>query len=163
MRKFGKTVFLVILAGCSSQPSTKNNLLVEQRYVPLVDFQRIGEYFSEEEVPGSRIYFRTDPDQREGYYWIVDRDEIASAINPTEILLSVQIPGSPQIERYSYFINSTQTNGSEYWIGITGDDWPGPRFRPVAWQLSFLDEDGTLSMTSESFLWTTPTGTEIED
>ncbi|MEM0965734.1 MAG: hypothetical protein AAGJ81_06270 [Verrucomicrobiota bacterium] len=147
-------ITMVIGAGfsCSSRKNDVSKQLVEQRYSTEEDFTRISEFFTGREPVGGRVYLRTSPDSREGYYWIVPSEDLPD--QPSVAKLTVQLPGSPEWIHYEFPISEAERERSVFWLGITGEDWPGRKFHPIAWQLSFQSEEGTVLYSRDSFLWT---------
>jgi len=143
-------LYILVLSGCQTIPKSNDASGVEHRYVPREDLVRISEYFTRREHPGNRIYLRSDPETREGYYWIVAIPEkMRNAVGRT--VLEVQVPGDPATRTYDFPV--PPSGGSTVWAGLTGADWPSPKARPVAWRFSLLDEDGKILFERESFLW----------
>ncbi|MGE9291127.1 MAG: hypothetical protein ACQKBT_09065, partial [Puniceicoccales bacterium] len=139
MRIIGKLFLLAFLTGCTSHSTHSSGPLTEHRYIPAKDFLRISEYFTGQEPQTDRIYVRTDPESRGGYFWIFPISDEMSARNIGEILLSVQIPGDPEVQRFTLTPDRPASTGATLWIGLTGHDWPGIQFGPVAWHLTIND------------------------
>ena len=41
-------------------------------------------------------------------------------------------------------------------VGLTGDDWAGPKVHPVAWKIEVVTADGRVLGVAKSFLWEKP-------
>jgi len=145
---------LAFLSGCSTRSFDTSGPITEHRFIPQEDFLRISEYFTGREPLTDRVYIRTMPEDRGGYYWILPVRSKMVAQQPLLIALSVQVPGDPAIRKFNLRPDRQLTKKQTLWIGLTGSDWPDPDLPPVAWQLSILSEDGTAIETRESFLWT---------
>lgn len=142
--------------GCLSVPDDRAEVLPENRYVEKADFQRIGEYFTGEEVAGSRVYLRSDPGRRAGWYWIIPAGDVPSEGGVGKAVVEVQIPGSPAVETFSFRIDQPVPGKAVFWIGLTGGDWPDPELRPVAWRIGLFSPAGDGIYSRESFLWSPP-------
>lgn len=142
---------LLLLSGCLSRPTGGTAEDVGLRYVPEEDFARISEFFTGRENPGDRLYLRSQPEKRAGFYWIIDADPTLRR-EGEEVRLEVQIPGSPETRSFAFPL-AAEAAGS-LWIGLTGPDWPGPDARPIAWHLAVVGENGSILREHQSFLWT---------
>lgn len=127
------------------------------RYEQAQTFKRISEYFSGQENTGNRVILRTDPQVREGYYFIFSLDESAQKLPEGAIaLMQIIWPGNPKPQEYSLFLPIPRENKKELWFGLTGQVDPGENAHPVAWKLSLLSPDGTVLAEKKSFLWEHP-------
>ncbi len=151
------------LPGCLSVPGDRGEDLPENRYVGKADFQRIGEYFTGAEVAGNRVYLRSEPGRRAGWYWIIPADDVASEDGVDQAVLEIQIPGSPAVKTFSFRMDRPVPENAVFWIGLTGGDWPDPELRPVAWRIGFLSPAGGEIHSRESVLWSPPDPDEDGD
>lgn len=152
--------FLIILfGGCQSVPTPNDSTGVERRYAPERDFARISEYFTGKENPGDRLYLRSQPMARGGYYWIIPVPTEWRG-RPARVSLEVQIPGSPETREETFRIENLDK--ATLWTGMTGSDWPSPETRPVAWRLVVSNPEGETVLDKQSFLWSSvnPPGTD---
>lgn len=147
----------LLLASCQSIKTSNDSSGVERRYAPEKDFTRISEYFTGEENTSGRLYLRSQPDEREGYYWIVSTPESLRS-EPGRVTLEAHIPGSPETRLESFEVKTF--NEQSIWVGMTGSDWPSSKARPVAWQLTVYDRQGAAVFQRESFLWSEPRSSE---
>lgn len=153
MEKFGKLLLLVLLTGCCVKNPPPVDSFTENRYIPAEDFLRIGQYLTGEAPKTDRLYLRSQEGKNGGYYWIFPVEDTLADSPFRSVSLEVQIPGSPVIQEFSFAAPPELTTSNTLWIGLTGDDWPGPRYRPIAWRIQFLSGDGEPLMTRENFLW----------
>ncbi|MBC2602192.1 hypothetical protein [Puniceicoccus vermicola] len=144
---------LALLTACSTPTTQTSGPATEHRYIPEEDFFRISEYFTGQEPETDRIYVRTDPEVRGGYFWILPITKEMSQRDIGEIHLSVQIPGDPEMKEFTLEPERSASSGATLWIGLTGLDWPGIQFGPVAWNLQILDPEGKVLEERESYLW----------
>lgn len=119
-------------------------------------FERISEYFGKEERPAEKHIFRSQPNQRTGYYFLIRLKNTGSALPGAKLEIQVIDPISTTPKTYAFA--SEIVHGSEvYQVGITGNDWPGKaKEEAVAWQLRVLAADGTVLAHDQSFLWSQP-------
>ena len=120
------------------------------------DFQRIGEYFTGEEVVGNRIYLRSDPGRRAGWYWIIPAGDLPIRDELAEAVVEIQIPGSPKEKIFPLRIDQPVPINAVFWIGLTGADWPNPELRPIAWRIGLHSSTGEEIYSRESLLWSPP-------
>ena len=116
-------------------------------------FVRLSELVDGKENPGSEIYLRSQPDSRDGFYFLV-RLAVATPIDGT-FEARVIMPGKMKPVSYK-FPASVKGGSSVYQIGLTGSDWPDRKVKPVAWRISLLDSSGKEIVAKESFLWSPP-------
>ncbi len=154
MQTFGKIFLLSLLWGCSTHSFDTEGPITENRFIPEEDFLRISEYFTGREPETDRIYVRTDPEARGGYYWIFPITAEMEEADIARVDLWVQIPGNPQVRRFRLTPERIPRQGQSLWVGLTGVDWPGIKFGPVAWKISILSAAGEPVETRTSYLWT---------
>jgi hypothetical protein len=155
-RIFCKFFLALLLAGCATGPDGPSKPVTGHRYVPEADFQRIAGYFTGREHPGDRLYLRSRPESRAGYYWMLPLDGIEEPRRIDGILLRVQAPGSPETRTYPFSPDDPMAPDKIVWVGLTGSDWPDPEARPIAWRIELRSADGELLAARESFLWSAP-------
>ena len=118
-------------------------------------FERITEYFGGREHTGRQIVFRTQPDARAGYYFLV-RVKSASGLAGSKFELSVIRPDHPEAKIFR-FDATVPAKETVFQLGLTGSDWPGgENTNPVAWKLALLGSDGRTLAEHKSFLWEKP-------
>ena len=120
-------------------------------------FKRISEYFTGKENTGKRTVFRTQNNDRDGFYFSfrieVERGETVPA---GTVALLVYMPGTYEPTEYAFDLEAQTRRWIEVIIGLTGTDWEDPEARPVAWRLEFRDATGQPIGFEESFLWRLP-------
>jgi len=123
------------------------------RYVEKDDFFRIREFFTGDESTGDRVYLRSRPEEREGYYWIVPLRMIHNYADIHKVHIQVQVPNEIDLYTKTFTINDLDKNKRYLWIGLTGEDWPGARRKPIAWSLRLEDREDQEIAQHKSFLW----------
>jgi hypothetical protein len=116
-------------------------------------FVRLSELFGGEEKSGSETFLRTNPEKRDGLYFLV-RLAHASAVEGT-LELSLILPGKLEPEVFK-FPASVKAGSSVFQLGLTGGDWSDPKTEPVAWRVALVDASGAEQAAAESFLWSAP-------
>jgi hypothetical protein len=163
----------VALGGCLSAPQgptsagaippTGGNVsinAVAQRYIEESHFKRISEYFTNTENKGGNIIERTDPQQRTGYYFIVDLDWRLGVVIPagTKAVLDYIRADNPAPRQAVFTFSTAASTWSEIFLGLTGADWPSATTELVAYRLRLETADGQLLAEHKSFLWDMPAG-----
>ena len=116
-------------------------------------FVRLSELIDGKENPGSEIFLRSQPDSRDGFYFLV---RLADA-TPVDGTIEAQVIMPGKMKPVSFkFPASVKSGSSVYQIGLTGSDWPDQKVRPVAWKIILLDSSGKEIVSKESFLWSPP-------
>ena len=124
------------------------------RYLEAGAFKRISEYFTGRENPGSRLLCRSRPASRAGLYLILSLSERSRNLpEGATFLLEVIRPDSPEPKTFRIPVPAERPRGKEAYVGLTGEDWPDPEARPVAWRLRLLDSAGATLFDRKSFLW----------
>jgi len=126
-------------------------------YRPADSFDRISEYFTGRENPGSEITLRTHPETRTGYYFLT-RLKIPANVTLTDAQLEIAIitPDTPVKKTFLLRIPVELRAGAHLLNpGLTGPDWPYPdaKTQPVAWRLRLLAPTGAELATAQSYLW----------
>lgn len=118
-------------------------------------FERISEYFGGGEKNGRQIMLRTQPESREGFYFLV-RVKAAAALPGARYEVSVIRPDAPEARVFS-FPTPIAVKESVFQLGITGSDWPGGKdAHPVAWKMALVASDGRVLAEQKSYLWEKP-------
>jgi len=117
-------------------------------------FKRISEYFDGRENTGGQQVIRTHPDRRAGYYFLMRTAHAGSAL-PVRINLELISATGPKSRTFS-FAAELNAGDTVLNLGLTGDDWPGPKANPVAWKIDILSADGRVLATEKSYLWEKP-------
>ncbi|MDR2674358.1 MAG: hypothetical protein LBC18_05685 [Opitutaceae bacterium] len=119
-------------------------------------FDRISEYFTNEENTGGQIILRTQPEERAGYYFLL-RVKNASPLAGARIGLELITAAAPRPKTHTFTLALLPAGKQVLNIGVTGADWPaGPDAHPVAWRLRLLAADGRELLSKQSFLWDRP-------
>jgi hypothetical protein len=118
-------------------------------------FTTVGELFGGGERRSGRILRRTQPDSREGFYFLT-RLRLAEALPAAEVRLELVLPASPNVVTHRFTLDLPSGEPVLH-LGVTGSDWSGADSRPVAWRLSVRARDaGPVLVQSQSALWTAP-------
>ncbi len=118
-------------------------------------FERIGEYFGRGENSSGQIVLRTQPETREGFYFLV-RVKSTVPLAAAKFALSVIRPDAPEPKAYS-FPAVLPAKETVFQLGLTGAAWPGGKpANPVAWKLTLVAGDGRVLAEHKSFLWEKP-------
>ena len=120
-------------------------------------FVRISEYFGGKENSGRQTMLRTQPDNRDGYYFLTRVKNEGGAIADVRFVLEIITPASPVPKTFT-FPASLPARSHVFNLGLTGDDWAGEDVHPVAWRLRLLTAENRELATEQSFLWQMPNG-----
>lgn len=118
-------------------------------------FMRVSEYFTGNENTGGQTYLRSQPEQREGYYFLTRVKNTGAESSEARLELQVITPASPSPVTYTYTVKVPRGQ-HVYQVGITGKDWPSTEQVPVAWRLAITDAQGGAVVVDESYLWSKP-------
>jgi hypothetical protein len=120
-----------------------------------VSFERISEYFTGKENPGSQVLLRSHPEIRAGFYFLARVTNSGPALASPKLVLTVITPDSPKPKAYTFPI--TLPGGDTVFnVGLTGADWAGEKVHPVAWKIEIFATEGRLLGAAKSFLWEKP-------
>ena len=118
------------------------------------DFRRLPELFTGVEYTGNKIFVRSTPEVRSGYYFIVIvKGEIIDIAQKYHWEISWVSSSNPELICKHFPQNNADFFGKEIFIGLTGNDWPGESVYPLAWRIRLLDEQSSTLAESKSFLW----------
>jgi len=146
------SVLLVSLWGTVLSASALEIVHVWPGFRTADSFESIGEYFGDQEHRGGRLLLRSQPADRNGFYFLT-RLKSPESIAGAEIRLELILPGSPAPKAY-VFSTDLPSGASVLQVGATGTDWPDAKIRPVAWRLQVLDRTTRLPLAeTQSFLW----------
>ena len=118
-------------------------------------FERISEYFTGRENPGSQVILRSHPEIRAGFYFLARATNSGPALTAAKIVLSVVTPDSPKTKTYT-FTAALPTGDAVFNVGLTGADWAGEKVHPVAWKIDVISTEGRVLGAAKSFLWEKP-------
>jgi hypothetical protein len=118
-------------------------------------FDRISEYFGGKENTTRNVVLRTQPEPRDGYYFLV-RVKTASVVEGAKFELHVIRPDAPEPKVFQFPV-TVPAKETVYQLGLTGIDWPaGDKANPVAWKIALVGSDGRVLAEHKSFLWDKP-------
>ena len=117
-------------------------------------FKRISEYFNGQENTNGEAVFRTHPEQRAGFYFLV-RVVNPGAARSVKATLHVITSANARAAEYQ-FPAELRAGDTVFHIGLTGTDWTDPKANPVAWKLDLTDANGQPLATEKSYLWEKP-------
>lgn len=117
-------------------------------------FTTISEYFGGADSQANREALRTQPAERDGYYWLT-RTKTPTAHPGAKLHIEVTRAGETTPSLYS-FTCDVKAGSHALFIGLTGTDWADPGAAPVAWRISLIDARGNLLASRNSFLWGQP-------
>jgi hypothetical protein len=148
-------VFLSLCIFFSSSLSAQVKISLRNKaYFTVPDFKRIPEFFTGREFSGWKVYCRTNPADREGFYFVV---KVTGGVPPLSAgchwLLEWITPLDPTAQQKKVLLSEQKISGKEVFIGLTGSDWPDPSVQPIAWSLSLVDSEERILGQSQSFLW----------
>ena len=118
------------------------------------DFKRIPEYFTGREYTGWKIYCRSNPQVRSGFYFVVKvgGKKIQLPVSSHWIVDWVT-SADPTVKTQKISIPDLRIFGKEVFVGLTGDDWYDRSLKPLAWRLELIDGQGATLGSDQSFLW----------
>ncbi len=154
MRLFAFICFFSALSLSLSAEPTASIVRVWPEYRNTESFQRISEFFTGKEEQGHRIILRTQPEARDGYYFMT-RVKISEAETGAMLAIGYILPGSDH-EYVHFFPIDLKQGSTGFLAGITGKDWPNAKAKPTAWQIRLLASDGKELARHQSFLWEVP-------
>jgi len=148
-------LFLSLSIFCASNLSAQVNISLRNKaYFTVRDFKRIPEFFTGKEFSGWKVYCRTNPADREGFYFVVKvTGDVPQSSADCHWLLEWITPLDPTAQQKKVLLTDQKISGKEVFIGLTGSDWPDPSVQPIAWCLSLVDSEERILGQSQSFLW----------
>jgi hypothetical protein len=153
------SLFCTSCASIRQQAVTSVDILeIKPRYIQAEDFKRIREYLTGKEEKGNRVILRTNPEQREGYYFTLVLDQkLRNLPTGTVIFGEFHTPKSLEVQQHTFKLpaklGAKTPNTREIFIGLTGDDWPVKEAVPSAWRFTIKDASGEVLGIKKSFLW----------
>ena len=118
-------------------------------------FERISEYFTGRENPGSQVLLRSHPEIRAGFYFLARVSNPGAALAAAKVIVYVITPDSPKIRSFT-FTAPLPTGDTVFDLGLTGADWAGEKVHPVAWKVEVVTTEGRSLGAAKSFLWEKP-------
>ena len=127
------------------------------RYREAHEFVRLSEYFSGKENTGSAIVLRSQPGQRDGFYFTVRVDASGGGtLESGRVVVHIVAPDSDKPRTFDLPFETKPRHSLRFEIGVTGSDWKYGKSMPLAWKLEFFDSSGKPLASEQSFLWEKP-------
>ena len=158
MRLLFLALFCFLSAACSTtrnpaQP-TIDIVGVTLRYMETEQFKRVSEYMTGKENLGKRVIMRTNPRQREGYYFVLTLDRDVRKLPPDAYILGeFYTSKSLDMQTHRFEFPSILPGTREIFVGLTGDDWPEKDAVPAAWRFTIKNSQETVLAQEQSYLW----------
>lgn len=148
---------LILLLIASSIASGATISDAYSKYMEAGQFQLLREYFTGNESSGRRSILRTDAGVREGQYFIIDFDtRIRDLPKTSELVLEVVSTDDLKPKMFRFDLSqANKTSSRRVFLGVTGDQWPSSERKALAWRVSLLNGEATVSEW-KSFLWEMP-------
>ena len=125
-----------------------------REFFTVKDFKRIPEFFTGREFSGWKVYCRSKPQVRDGFYFVVKvgGKKQKLPIN-SHWFVEWVTSADPMVKTQKVSISNLKLFGKEVYIGLTGDHWTDRSLKPLAWRLRLIDDQGITLGSSQSFLW----------
>jgi hypothetical protein len=158
MRFLITAIICSLFAGCALTPKQAVTSVeieeIKPRYIETEQFKRISEYLTGKEHIGDRVILRTQPEHREGYYFILFLDnDVRRLPNGTVVVGEFYTPQSLEKQIHEFTLPSQRASTDEIFIGLTGEDWPKKDGVPAAWRFTIKDANGVVLGEKQSYLW----------
>ena len=129
--------------------------LLTESYFTHYDFVRVSEYFTGKENTSGRVIVRSNETERDGLYVLLALDFPDKDSQPKPYKLVLQILDSESLDpvTYSFLLPDHAITQGELWLGLTGEDWPTPKKKIMAWHLAVQAKDDSILTNNQSFLW----------
>jgi hypothetical protein len=129
--------------------------LLAESYFTHYDFVRVSEYFTGKENTSGRVIVRSNETERDGLYLLLALDFPNKDSQPKPYKLVLQILDSESLDpvTYSFLLPDHAITQGELWLGLTGEDWPTPKKKIMAWHLAVQAKDDSILTNNQSFLW----------
>lgn len=129
--------------------------LLTESYFTHYDFVRVSEYFTGKENTSGRVIVRSNETERDGLYLLLALDFPDKDSQPKPYKLVLQILDSESLDpvTYSFLLPDHAITQGELWLGLTGEDWPTPKKKIMAWHLAVQAKDDSILTNNQSFLW----------
>ena len=155
MRSLSALMMFTVTALVSAQAAEVEFVRVWPGWRDAASFERISEYFTGEEDTGRDIVLRTQPEQREGFYFLVRVANPGDVLPGAKFVLQVIAPSAPE-PKTTIFPAEIPSRSKVFLLGLTGADWAGADVHPVAWKLELRSADDRVLASAQSFLWEKP-------
>ena len=131
-----------------------SDLKTQWSYRSAEDYERISEFFTGKENPGNRVIVRSTPENRQGMYFsVMIKDGVNSLPADTKAVVEVLHALSPETQTYTFPIPNSSKHHKELLIGITGENWPATKHKPMAWRIRLMNAEGEVLSADKSYLW----------
>ena len=160
-----KTILLLcsvlILAGCQHSSSKMRHPIsivsVAMTTRSEDSFKGILESFQHKESKGSRVFLRTNPENRSGVYFTVKFNHSVGLLpQGAKIVLHYITNTNPVAESATWTfpeVKHSLWSCNELHLGITDDTHYAEKNQLIAWQLEILHPDGHVIAHEESLAW----------
>ena len=156
-------VFLTgLLTACGTTSTPREIAAVEileilPRQMSTAQFQRIREYRTGSEHSGKRIILRTDPKQRDGFYFTLLLDsKLRRLPQGTVVVGEFYSKASADKQSYTFTLPADRPNTKAVLVGLTGEAWPFTKAEdivPAAWRFQLIGPDEQSFGQKQSYLW----------
>lgn len=156
-------VFLsALLAACGTvgnEPVITSVEIVEilPRRMGTEQFIRIQEYRTGSEYAGNRLILRTDPSQRDGFYFTLLLDTKAHRLPQGTIIIGeFYSKANAGKQSHTFAFPPDRPKTKAVLVGLTGEAWPfNPEedVVPAAWRFQIVGPDGEIFGQKQSYLW----------
>jgi hypothetical protein len=149
-------VFVIaIFCAASARAADVTFVRVWSGYRTAETFDRISEYLDGQENTSGETVLRSQPAQRDGFYFLVRLKNASDAIAGARVELSVITPASATARTLT-FTADLPAGQHVFECGLTGADWPDATAHPVAWRIVVHAPGGAELASTQSFLWSKP-------
>jgi hypothetical protein len=143
---------LALFCAASARAADVTVVRVWPGYRTAESFDRISEYLDGQENTGGETVLRSQPAQRDGFYFLVRLKNASDAVAGARVELSVITPASAT-PRTLAFTADLPAGQHVFECGLTGADWPDATAHPVAWKIVLRAPGGAELASAQSFLW----------
>ena len=150
---------LPLFNGCQHVPQ-KRSLKIDTlslQYRTEDSFKGIIESFTQKEFISGRLFLRTNPDVREGLYFVLSFDGSLNCIPAGSIVKIAYITNLEPKEQITEWTIPTVEYSlifqNELYLGITGDKKYSSQTKLIAWKIDITHPNGQLIATKHSFAW----------
>ena len=135
---------------------------VDVEYLTASNFKSLAENVTGNEDMGEAGIVRSDPESRDGMYFVLQLSRYIKHIPlGSQVLVQYTRSDNPQATSKTMPLADLNKNGSYLYVGITGPDWPNPDAKVTAWKITILDPNGNPIVEKKSFTWNQPKSTDI--
>jgi hypothetical protein len=146
---------IALFCAASARAADVTFVRVWPGYRTAESFDRISEYLTGQENTGGQTVLRSQPAQRNGFYFLVRLKNASDAIAGASVELDVITPASAT-PRTLTFAADLPAGQHVFQCGLTGADWPDAAAHPVAWKIVVRAPGGAELASTQSFLWSKP-------